>query len=170
MEMRYISLQKRVPVWKRHVFPATPVGSSDPFELPSNLTPALKRVKSRAKLPAKGSGATASLSKLTTFNKCSSFLGAPPLRCSPRKNPASVAKPNPDCDAILSKESSSEVSTTTVLGSDDCKADVPTPSRARVIGVTSYDQTIFMNERDVFRVIFSQPLCHQRNLVFPLCT
>ncbi|KAK6725527.1 hypothetical protein RB195_004071 [Necator americanus] len=71
-------LQNRQPIWRRHVFPASPAVSVDPFELPPSLTPALKRVKSRTKL----------VPKTQAVPDCSSTV-VPSLflRTSPRKKP-----------------------------------------------------------------------------------
>uniref|UniRef100_A0A158QLR2 Breast cancer type 1 susceptibility protein homolog n=1 Tax=Haemonchus placei TaxID=6290 RepID=A0A158QLR2_HAEPC len=42
----------RIPIWRRNLLPPTP-RSDDPYELPSNLTPALKRVRSKSKISSK---------------------------------------------------------------------------------------------------------------------
>uniref|UniRef100_A0A6F7NQK6 CSRNP_N domain-containing protein n=1 Tax=Haemonchus contortus TaxID=6289 RepID=A0A6F7NQK6_HAECO len=42
----------RIPIWRRNLLSPTP-RSDDPYELPSNLTPALKRVRSKSKISSK---------------------------------------------------------------------------------------------------------------------
>ncbi|ETN76649.1 hypothetical protein NECAME_11501 [Necator americanus] len=78
--------KNRQPIWRRHVFPASPAVSVDPFELPPSLTPALKRVKSRTKLAP----------KTQAVPDCSSTV-VPSLflRTSPRKKPPTENNPYP---------------------------------------------------------------------------
>ncbi|EYB93665.1 hypothetical protein Y032_0180g817 [Ancylostoma ceylanicum] len=131
--------QNQVPIWRRHVFPASPAVNVDPFELPSNLTPALKRVKSRTKLPAKGSAATSSLSRLPSSSECGSSSTVPPfpVRSSPRKKPPSPIPSKTDqylstrIEGKFDSESARGDTQATVSDAADRKPSSQTPSRVR---------------------------------------
>ncbi|EPB76630.1 hypothetical protein ANCCEY_04260 [Ancylostoma ceylanicum] len=111
----------------------------DPFELPSNLTPALKRVKSRTKLPAKGSAATSSLSRLPSSSECGSSSTVPPfpVRSSPRKKPPSPIPSKTDqylstrIEGKFDSESARGDTQATVSDAADRKPSSQTPSRVR---------------------------------------
>ncbi|RCN41781.1 hypothetical protein ANCCAN_12267 [Ancylostoma caninum] len=131
--------QNRVPIWKRHVFPDSPAVNADPFELPPNLTPALKRVRSRTKLPAKGSGITSSLSRLPSSSECGASSAVPPfpVRSSPRKKPPSPIPSKTDqcldvrVEGKADSESARGDTQRAISGSADGRPSSQTPSRVR---------------------------------------
>ncbi|KAK5972757.1 hypothetical protein GCK32_003847, partial [Trichostrongylus colubriformis] len=56
-EQALLPAPNQIPIWRRNVLPPTPVRGEDPYEFPSNLTPALKRVRSRSKMSSNTSNA-----------------------------------------------------------------------------------------------------------------
>ncbi|KAK6041403.1 hypothetical protein COOONC_21092, partial [Cooperia oncophora] len=70
----------RIPIWRRKAFPPTPARSDDPYEFSSsNLTPAIKRVKSRSKMPSNNSNVmrkAAVFASHVQFHSSTSLVGS----------------------------------------------------------------------------------------------